>query len=643
MSDENPRVLNDRYEIHGHLARGGMAQVYLARDKVLDRPVAVKELVPEFATDPSFVERFRREAQAAAGLTHANVVSVYDWGSQDGTYFIVMEYVDGPSLSQVIRSEGALHPRRAAEIAGQVADGLGFAHDRGVVHRDIKPGNVLLTKSGQAKVTDFGIARALSSPDESLTQAGSVMGTATYFSPEQAQGLSVDPRSDLYSLGVVLYEMVTGKPPFSGETPLAISYRHVQDTPEPPSTRMAGIPRGLEAIIMKLLSKKPDDRYDSAYDLQADLGRFLAGEITLAERQQGADEPPATTIQPATTFIPSVQPDEPDDIEAPRSRAGLYIGILIAALLVLGGVFAFLLLGSDSTEMVMVPSVVGLEQEEAEKILTDLDFEVDVTERPSDTIETGRVLSQDPEKDTQAPKGSTVKIVVSTGLEQIEVPGVVGESQTDAEKILTDKNLLPRIEYEEDDQAEAGKVIRQDPPAGEMVDSGSIVNLIVSKGAGEEIVPDVIGQPLAQAQAAIQEQGFRFANPTREPSSSVPEGSVISTDPPEGTSLPRNSVIKIVVSSGVEQVEVPTVTGQSEDSATATLKDRGFNVSVTPRSVPTDDPNANRVISQDPSGGTSRDKGSTVTITVGVPTATTTTTSTTTTTTTTTEDDPAEP
>lgn len=641
MSDESPRVLNDRYEIHSHIARGGMAQVYLARDRVLDRPVAVKELAPEFASDPSFVERFRREAQSAAGLTHANVVSVYDWGSHDGTYFIVMEYVDGPSLSQVIRSEGALHPRRAAEIAGQIADGLGFAHARGVVHRDIKPGNVLLTKSGQAKVTDFGIARALSSPDDNLTQAGSVMGTATYFSPEQAQGLPVDPRSDLYSLGVVLYEMITGKPPFTGETPLAISYRHVQDTPEPPSTRMAGVPRGLESIIMKLLSKKPDDRYDSAQELQADLGRFLAGETTLAERQAGVDEPPATTVQPATTFIPPARTEEPEAQDPPRSRAGLYIGILIAALLVLGGVFAVIMSRSGSTEMVTVPSVVGLELEAAEKELNDAGFEVEVSEKPSDTIGAGIVLSQDPDKDTQAPKGSTVEIVVSTGTEQIEVPNVVGRTQPEAEKILTDKNLLPRIEYEENDNIDAGEVLRQDPPAGENVDSGSVVNLVVSKGAGEEIVPDVVGQPLAQAQAAIQDQGFRFANPTREPSATMPEGSVISTDPPGGTPLPRNSVIKIVVSSGVEQVEVPTVTGQSEEAATATLKDRGFNVAVTPRSVPSDDPNANRVISQDPSGGSTKDKGSTVTITVGVPTATTTTTSTTTTTTT--EADPAEP
>ena len=286
MADETLRVLGDRYEIHQRLARGGMAQVYLARDRSLDRPVAVKELVPEFATDPSFVERFRREAQAAANLAHPNIVGVYDWGTQDGTYYIVMEYVEGPSLSQVIRHDGPLHPRRAAEIAGEVAAALGFAHSKGVVHRDVKPGNVLLTGTGQSKVTDFGIARALSSPDEDLTQAGSVMGTATYFSPEQAQGLPVDPRSDLYSLGVVLYEMVTARPPFTGETPLAIAYKHVQDRPPPPSTIISDLPVGLEAIIMKLLSKRADDRYGSAEELRADLRRFLNGEVTAAERER---------------------------------------------------------------------------------------------------------------------------------------------------------------------------------------------------------------------------------------------------------------------------------------------------------------------------------------------------------------------
>ena len=639
MTDENPRVLNDRYEIFRRLARGGMAEVLLARDRVLDRPVAVKELVPEFATDPNFVERFRREAQAAASLTHANVVGVYDWGSQDGTYFIVMEYVDGPSLSQVIRSDGPLHPRRAAEIAAEVADGLGFAHARGVVHRDIKPGNVLLTKSGQAKVTDFGIARALSSPAEDLTQAGSVMGTATYFSPEQAQGLSVDGRSDLYSLGVVLYEMLTGRPPFTGETPLAISYRHVQDAPEPPSTHISGLPRGLEAIIMKLLAKKPDDRYASAQDLRLDLNRFLAGETTLAEQGAPGAVSQATTVQPATTVATPVEPTEAyvEEDEEPKSRTGIYIGVLVALLVILGGTLTWFLLSDESVDKIAVPSVVGLTQTDAEKSLKDAGFQVSASTKVSDSLEAGLVLDQTPGKDEQAAKGSTVRIVVSSGAAKVEVPDVTGKTQAEAEKALTDLKLLPRVTTEENPDVESGTVIRQNPPSGRQIEAGGVVEIFVSKGAGEEIVPDVTGQPLAQAQAAIQAAGFRFANPTRAASSNVAEGSVISTDPAAGTPAKPNSVIKIVVSSGPEQVNVPTVTGQNENSATSTLKGAGLNVEVKPKSVPAGDPNAGRVISQDPAGGQSVDTGSTVTITVGVAAATTTTASTTTSTTTTTE------
>src|SRR4051794_25660818 len=274
-----PVILGGRYEVHRRLARGGMAEVFLARDQALDRPVAVKILFPEFAADPAFVERFRREAQAAANLSHPNIVGVYDWGSESGTYYIVMEYVEGQALAEVIRDAGPLHPRRAAEVIFEVAGALGFAHQRGVVHRDVKPGTVLISTTGTAKVTDFGIARALSSPADDLTQAGSVMGTATYFSPEQAQGFTVDARSDLYSLGVVLYEMVCGRPPFTGDTPVAIAYKHVQEAPPRPTSIVSGIPEGLEAIIGKLLAKNPDSRYLSADDLRSDLRRFLDGEV----------------------------------------------------------------------------------------------------------------------------------------------------------------------------------------------------------------------------------------------------------------------------------------------------------------------------------------------------------------------------
>jgi serine/threonine-protein kinase len=645
MSDQPPRVLNDRYEIHRRLARGGMAQVYLARDRSLDRPVAVKELVPEFAVDPSFVERFRREAQAAAGLSNANIVGVFDWGEQDGTYFIVMEYVDGPSLAQVLRADGPLHPNRAAEIASEVAGGLGFAHSRGVVHRDVKPGNVLLTKSGQAKVTDFGIARALSSADDDLTQAGSVMGTATYFSPEQAQGLSVDPRSDLYSLGVVLYEMVTGRPPFAGDTPLAIAYKHVQDQPPSPSTLMPTLPPGLEAIIMKLLQKNPDDRYASAEDLRMDLGRFLAGEQTVAERDAalaaaalGGAAAMATTMQPATTVgaaVPAAEPEDELEEEEGKPKTALFIGILVVLLLALGGLL-FWFVNSSSGADVAVPSLIGLTRDEAEKQLTDADLVPKVTTEPSATIAADLVISQDPGKDVTVKSGSTVKLVVSSGIETVELPDVTGLAQAEAEKQLIAKGLLVKITPQESAEIASGTVISQNPAALVPVAVGSVVELFVSKGVGEELVPDVVGQPLAQAQAEIQAAGFRFANPTQAASATVPNGSVISTDPAGGASVPANTLIRIVVSTGPEQVKVPTVVGQNEADATTTIKFVGLSVRVVPQTVPAGDPNAGRVISQDPAGGKMVDKGSAVTITVGVAAAATTTTTTTTVATTTT-------
>ena len=638
MAEQEQRVLGDRYEIHQRLARGGMAQVYLARDRSLDRPVAVKELVPEFATDPSFVERFRREAQAAANLAHPNIVGVYDWGTQDGTYFIVMEYIDGPSLSQVIRRDGPLHPRRAAEIAGEVAAALGFAHSRGVVHRDVKPGNVLLTSTGQSKVTDFGIARALSSPDDDLTQAGSVMGTATYFSPEQAQGLPVDPRSDLYSLGVVLYEMVTGRPPFNGETPLAIAYKHVQDQPAPPSTIIPDLPMGLEAIIMKLLQKRPDDRYASAEDLRADLNRFLDGSATSAERAvapaaaaMAAGAIAATTMQPAvgdgTGEVQAVD-EEPEQ----KSRTGLFLGVIVVLLLILAGLLVWFArsLNSDTVE---VPAAIGLTRAEAETLMTEAGFKVTVTEEANATVEAGRVISQDPAAQTDADKGSNVKLVVSSGVEQVGVPNVVGFTQADAQAALVAAGLRFRVTPIDNSEAEPGTVAAQNPPADEQVAKDTEVELQISKGNGQELVPDVSGQSLSAAQAALQAAGFRIGGPKEQSSATVPSGRVISTDPAGGTSLKKNSVVTVIVSSGVEQVKVPGVVGQQEASATAALQGKGFEVDVQTKSLPAGDSNVGRVTAQNPASGANADAGATVTITVGVATATTTSTTTTTTTT----------
>jgi serine/threonine-protein kinase len=640
MAGEDLRVLGNRYEIHRRLARGGMAQVYLARDRMLDRPVAVKELVPEFATDPSFVERFRREAQAAANLAHPNIVGVYDWGTQDGTYFIVMEYIDGPSLSQVIRRDGPLHPHRSAELTAEVAAALGFAHSRGVVHRDVKPGNVLLTGSGQAKVTDFGIARALSAPDDDLTQAGSVMGTATYFSPEQAQGLPVDPRSDLYSLGVVFYEMVTGRTPFTGDTPLAIAYKHVQDPPPPPTTIIPDLPPGVEAIIMKLLRKRPEERYTSAEDLRADLRRYLQGEPTNAERELGAvvgaaaAGMAATTMQPATQVEPAADSQAVPAEEHPKSRTGWFLAGLVVLLAALAGGLFWFANDISSTE-VELPDLVGERRDEAERQLEDLGLTAEVTEEPSDTVEAGLVMSQDPEAGSSVEKDSTVELVVSSGQAMVAVPDLRGMTQAEAERTLTAAKLTFTVQSLENPDTEPGTVLGQDPAAGTEVAEQSSVKIVVSKGPGEEIVPDVAGQSLSSAQAELQALGFRIGGPEEQPSSSVAAGQVIGTDPPAGTSLDKGDRVTVIVSSGVEQVAVPDVRNQAEASATQSLQNRGFEVKVVTKSVPSGDPSIGRVISQDPAGGTTADSGSTVTITVGVAAATTTTSSSTSTTTTT--------
>jgi serine/threonine-protein kinase len=627
------RVFSNRYEIQREVAQGGMAEVYLAHDRLLDRPVALKALFPEYAREPSFVERFRREAQAAAGLNHSNIVGIYDWGQEAGTYFIVMEYVEGRALRDLIRSEGPLDPQQSAEIAAEIAAALGFAHRAGIVHRDVKPGNVLLTRDGNVKVTDFGIARAGTS--DGLTQTGSVMGTATYFSPEQAQGLAVDGRSDVYSLGVVLYEMVTGVVPFTGDSPVAVAYRHVREEPIPPTQRNPDVPADLEQIIMTALAKDPDQRYQTADDMRADLLRYRRGRplaaapvtalvsevpttavAAVAGAGLGAATAAATMQNPAVVAPAAVDTRPPTETpEENRPRRALIVGLIVLALIIIVGmILAFAAFGGGGSK-VAVPDVHGQTLAQATAALKARGFDVSQKAAASSAADTGKVVAQDPKAGDKAKKGSTVQLSIGSGPAQIPVPDVTGQTFDAAQQALQAKGFTAQRQDEFSNTVGANLVIRTDPAANQNAARGAAIKVFVSTGAQMLPVPDVTDLTADDAVAQLSDAGFA-PRQVNEASSTVDANHVIRTDPAAGAQAARGATVRVFVSTGTPTVKVPNVIGLTEAQARAALSNKGLTASTITQVNPD---NVGKVVAQSPGDGQSVSPGSNVTLTIGGP------------------------
>jgi serine/threonine-protein kinase len=624
-------LFDGRYQILRKLGAGGMADVYLAEDQELGRRVAIKILNDRHANDEQFVERFRREAKNAAALSHPNIVSIYDRGEAEGTYYIAMEYLDGRSLKELILSRGDAPIAVVVEYARQILSALRFAHRHGIVHRDIKPHNVLVDSEGRVKVTDFGIARAGTSQ---MTEAGSIVGTAQYLSPEQARGADVDQRSDLYSLGVLMYELLTGEVPFSGDTPVEIAMKHLSQTPAPPSTKRHDVPRELDMVVMRALAKDPEDRYQSADEMEADLDRVARG-VGVAPRT----EETATQIMRSPVSLPGPLAATAATMITPPRRAGaggplppsVYYDLdepihrrpvwpWIAALLfvvgaAIGGYFLYHQISNklaSSTPVAVSNYVNETEQLASQNIQAD-GFHPVVKTHSSLTVPKGLVYKQDPVAGQHQPKGDNVTIFVSSGKPLVAVPTVIGLKSADAVAKLKAVHLVPDV-HEITSGQPADTVTASDPKAGKPVVTGTKVRINVSKGPTPITVPGVTGQTIAQATAALNQAGFKV-NPTYVDSDS-PQNQVINQSPSQNEKAAKGSTVSLTVSNGPKTVAVPDVRTFDSGTATSTLQDQGFKVKISYTDV--SDPQEDQIVlDQSPEGNTQVKPGSVVTLDVG--------------------------
>ena len=606
------------------LGSGGMADVWLAEDRELGRRVAIKVLHDRYANDEQFVERFRREATHAAGLSHQNIVSIYDRGSVNGSYFIVMEYVEGRTLKELLIARGTCPVPVAISYARQILAALRFAHRNGIIHRDIKPHNVIVDHEGRVKVADFGIARAGTTAQ--MTEAGSIIGTAQYLSPEQARGAPVDESSDLYSTGVVLYELVTGKVPFTGETAVEIAMKHLSHVPETPSAIRSEIPHDLDLVILRALAKDPADRYRSAAEMDRDLELVARGDAVGKETADaatmvlsGASDATALTqakrrSAPASTGRERYRSYD-TDVARGRSLWPWLIGLGLALALAAGGYFLYQRIQDqlDKSKPIRVEQYTGIKVGNAKGLVTRDGFEPHVVLAPNADVDIGTVFEQDPVEGTNLGRGSPVTLKVSTGKPKIPVPGVVGKSLADAVAALTAAKLEVNPVNVPSDQT-AGTVVSQAPGAGIVVVEGSRVRINVSKGPKQILLPSVVGLTYDTAAAQLNAAGFAVRRVDVE--SDQPADQVVEQRPAGGTLQAEHASVTLNVSKGPATSTVPDVVNLDSATAQTTLEVAGFKVKV--KTVETSDQTQDdHVIMQDPAGDSQAKPNGKVTITIG--------------------------
>ncbi|MBF6173568.1 Stk1 family PASTA domain-containing Ser/Thr kinase [Nocardia blacklockiae] len=626
-----PKNLSSRYELGEIIGFGGMSEVHKARDLRLGRDVAIKVLRADLARDPTFYLRFKREAQNAAALNHPAIVAVYDTGEAevDGgpLPYIVMEYVDGDTLRDMVRGKGPLPPRRAMEVIADVCAALDFSHKNGIVHRDMKPANIMINRQGAVKVMDFGIARAIADSSNPMTQTAAVIGTAQYLSPEQARGEQVDARSDVYSVGCVLFEILTGEPPFTGDSPVAVAYQHVREDPRLPSLVNPGVPRELDSVILKAMAKNPANRYQTAAEMRADLIRVLGGQKPHAPMVM-TDEDRTTILGSMDSSPRSYRTVERDDIDEPDGeeprdtrRVAVLAGAVLAGVAAIFALFWFLVGPGSKPDQVAVPDLSNKSAQVAQDELQKAGFNVATQDKADSKVAIGNVIATQPLGGSRAPKGSTITILVSTGPQLVPVPQLAQLTQQQAEQQLKASGLLldGNIQRDWSSAEDKDKVIRTDPSAGSRIDTGTAVKITLGKGPEQVRVPDVVGQPIDVAEPNLtQSAGFKVV--IQKVTSSRPGGEVISTDPAGGSMADRGSTITVQVSN--DQIQMPNLVGMTPSQAVDKLRSAGWSGGAGQIQQTTqgtfDAGNVGRIVDQQPKAGSALSRNGTVIIVTGV-------------------------